>query len=236
VILDIRKVTKQYAHADGPVDALRDVDLKIPEGRFVTITGPSGSGKSTLLLSVGGVSRQTSGEMFFKGKPLHAMGDAELGAYRRNHVGFVMQNFSLVPYLTAAQNVMMPLALQAKDGATQSDRAASILRGVGLGSRANHLPRELSIGQQQRVAIARAFASEPDLILADEPTGNLDPSLSDDILTLLEGMNHERGTTIVMVTHSPEAAERGNVRVHIAEGRIVEHEDSVTAVPVAAGA
>ena len=234
MILDVRKVCKQYAHADGPVDALKDVDLESPEGRFVTITGPSGSGKSTLLLSLGGLIRPTSGEMYFQGTPLHTMGDAELGAYRRNHVGFVMQNFSLVPYLTAAQNVMMPLALQSKDRATQAERAASILEGVGLGPRANHLPRELSIGQQQRVAIARAFANEPDVILADEPTGNLDPSLSDDILTLLDAMNRERGTTIVMVTHSPEAARKGNVRVHIDGGRITEHEDSVEAEPTAA--
>jgi putative ABC transport system ATP-binding protein len=236
VILDVRKVCKRYAHADGPVEALRNVDLQIPAGRFVTITGRSGSGKSTLLLSLGGLIRPTSGEVFFKGEPLHAMSDAALGAYRRNHVGFVMQNFSLVPYLTAAQNVMMPLALQSKDRATQAARAASLLAGVGLEARANHLPRELSIGEQQRVSIARAFANQPDLILADEPTGNLDPSLSDDILSLLAGMNRERGTTIVMVTHSPQAAERGNVRVHIAEGRIVEHEDARVEEHVVAGA
>ena len=236
MILDVRGVGKQYEHADGPVDALLDVDLEIPEGRFVTITGPSGSGKSTLLLSLGGLIRPTKGEMYFRKTALHEMTDADLAAYRRDHVGFVMQNFSLVPYLTALQNVMMPLALQGTDRGDQEKRARSILDGVGLGARANHLPRELSIGQQQRVAIARAFANEPDLILADEPTGNLDPSLSDDILTLLGAMNRDRGTTIVMVTHSPEAAERGNVRVHIADGRIVEHADSVSAESVGASA
>jgi putative ABC transport system ATP-binding protein len=224
MILSVRDLCKQYAHADGPVDALRDVTLDIPEGRFVTITGPSGSGKSTLLLSLGGLIRPTSGEMYFRDQALHAMSDGTLAAFRREHVGFVMQNFSLVPYLTAIQNVMMPLAWQSGGQGTQRDRAAAILESVGLGARANHLPRELSIGQQQRVAIARAFANEPDLILADEPTGNLDPSLSFDILTLLDDLNRERGTTIVMVTHSPEAASRGNVRVHITDGRIAEHE------------
>ena len=234
MIIDVRKVNKQYQHADGPVDALVDVDLEIPEGRFVTITGPSGSGKSTLLLSLGGLIRPTSGEMYFHGSALHAMTDNELAAFRRDHVGFVMQNFSLVPYLTAIQNVMMPLAWSKDGKEAQRVKATGILDGVGLGPRVNHLPRELSIGQQQRVAIARAFANDPDLILADEPTGNLDPSLSEDILTLLAGMNKERGTTIVMVTHSPEAARRGNVRVHIDAGRIAEHEDSVEAEPVAA--
>jgi putative ABC transport system ATP-binding protein len=234
VILDVRKVCKQYLHADGPVDALVDVDLQIPEGRFVTITGPSGSGKSTLLLSLGGLIRPTSGEMYFHESPLHEMTDNELAAFRRQHLGFVMQNFSLVPYLTAIQNVMLPLAWSKDGNEAQRERAAGILDGVGLGPRMNHLPRELSIGQQQRVAIARAFANDPDLILADEPTGNLDPSLSDDILTLLAQMNMERGTTIVMVTHSPDAARRGNVRVHIDGGRITEHEDSLEDEPVAA--
>lgn len=236
MILDVRKICKQYLHADGPVDALRDVDLQIPEGRFVTITGPSGSGKSTLLLSLGGLIRPTSGEMYFHGKPLHTMSDGKLAAFRREHVGFVMQNFSLVPYLTAIQNVMMPLAWAKAGKNAQRAKAASVLQGVGLESRVNHLPRELSIGQQQRVAIARAFVNDPDLVFADEPTGNLDPRLSEDILTLLDRMNRERGTTVVMVTHSPEAARHGNVRVHIEDGRIAEHADAAASDPVAAGA
>jgi len=236
VILDVRKVCKRYQHTDGPVDALLDVDLEIPEGRFVTITGRSGAGKSTLLLALGGLIRPTSGEMYFREEPLHTKSDGELAAFRRRHLGFVMQNFSLVPYLTAIQNVMMPLAWRKGPRVAQRERAASILEGVGLGSRVNHLPRELSIGQQQRVAIARAFANQPDLILADEPTGNLDPSLSDDILGLLEALNREHGTTIVMVTHSPQAAARGNVRVHLEDGRIVDHRDALREEAVGAGA
>ena len=237
MVLDIKEVSKQYPHADGMVDAIKDVSLTIPEGEFVAITGPSGSGKSTLLLTLGGLIRPTSGEMYFRGDPLHTKSEGELAAFRREHVGFVMQNFALVPYLTAAQNVMIPLALQRVATAEQKERAQALLASVGLHERRNHLPRELSIGQQQRVAIARAFANEPDLILADEPTGNLDPSLSEDILGLLGTLNREKGTTIIMVTHSPEAAARGSVRVHLAEGRIAEHRNVSPAegVPVTTG-
>jgi len=228
-LLDVRNVSKVYAHADGLVDALADVSLDVPEGEFVTITGPSGSGKSTLLLTLGGLIRPTAGEMYFRGEALHTKSEGELAAFRRQHVGFVMQNFALVPYLTAVQNVMIPLALQKVGTADQKDRARSLLASVGLDERRNHLPRELSIGQQQRVAIARAFANDPDLILADEPTGNLDPSLSEDILGLLEVLNQEKGTTIIMVTHSPAAARRGTVRVHLEAGRIAEPETAALA-------
>ena len=227
MLLGIKGVSKQYPHADGVVDAIRDVTMDVPEGEFVTITGPSGSGKSTLLLTLGGLIRPTSGEMTFRGDPLHTKTEGELAAFRREHVGFVMQNFALVPYLTAVQNVMIPLALQKVPAARQQERAEALLASVGLHERRNHLPRELSIGQQQRVAIARAFANEPDLILADEPTGNLDPSLTEDILGLLEELNREKGTTIIMVTHSPDAAKRGTVRVHLEDGRVVEHRDAV---------
>ncbi|MHC5010400.1 MAG: ABC transporter ATP-binding protein [Planctomycetota bacterium] len=222
MILQIENLCKQYLHADGPVDALRDVSLEIEEGAFVTITGPSGSGKSTLLLAMGGLLRPTSGTMHFRGKPLHAMSDRSWAAFRREHLGFVMQNFSLIPYLSAIRNVMMPLALKRLGADAQRQRAQAILDSVDLGARANHLPRELSIGQQQRVAIARAFANDPDLILADEPTGNLDPSLSEDILGLLKRLNEESGKTVVMVTHSPAAARLGSVRVQLEHGRIVE--------------
>ena len=225
MILRTEHLCKQYAHADGPVDALLDVNLEVEEGAFLTVTGRSGSGKSTLLLTIGGLLRPSSGSIHFEERALHAMSEGELAAYRRQHVGFVMQNFSLVPYLSAARNVMLPLAIKGVDRRAQESRARQILDSVDLGARANHLPRQLSIGQQQRVAIARAFANDPDLILADEPTGNLDPSLSQDILTLLGQLNEERGTTIIMVTHSPEAAEMGSVRVQLADGRIVERKE-----------
>ena len=233
MIIEVRRACKRYEHADGPIHALKDIDLEIAEGHFVAITGRSGAGKSTLLLALGGLIRPTSGEMYFRGEALHAKTDNELAAFRRRHLGFVMQNFSLVPYLTAIQNVMLPLAWHKASNEVRAQRAAAMLDGVDLGGRFNHLPRQLSIGQQQRVAIARAFVNQPDVILADEPTGNLDPSLSDDILSLLETLNRERGTTIVMVTHSPEAAARGNVRVHLADGQIVEQRDQVPREPIA---
>ncbi|MFV1957884.1 MAG: ABC transporter ATP-binding protein [Planctomycetota bacterium] len=228
-ILQVEKLGKQYLHADGPVDALRDVDLTIEEGIFATITGRSGAGKSTLLLALGGLIRPSSGSILFRDEALHEMKEGKLAAFRRKHVGFVMQSFNLIPYLTAAENVALPLALLHVAADEQARRASALLERVDLGPRRNHLPRELSVGQQQRVAIARAFANEPDLILADEPTGNLDPSLSEDILNLLDRLNREKGTTIVMVTHSPQAAARGRMRVHLEAGRVDRIEDTSNA-------
>lgn len=220
MLLRVRKLCKRYTIRGASVDALKNIDLDIEEGRFLTVTGPSGSGKSTLLLALGGLLGVTSGEVYFRDKPLHALRQGELAAFRSGHVGFVMQNFSLVPYLSAERNVMIPLALGGADRSTQRERAREQLARVGLADRARHLPRELSVGQQQRVAIARALANAPELILADEPTGNLDPDLATQTLDLLERLNQEHGLTIVMVTHSPEAAARGTQRVHLVEGQI----------------
>ncbi len=235
MLLQIDDLCKRYAHADGPVDALKDVSLGVDEGAFVTVTGASGSGKTTLLLAVGGLLKPTSGRIFFRDRPLHDLADGALAAFRREHVGFVMQNFSLIPYLTALRNVMVPLGLLGIRRSEQEERAAGILEEVGLGSRKNHLPRELSAGQQQRVAIARAMANRPALVLADEPTGNLDPGLSRDVLGLLDTVNRQKRVTIVMVTHSPEAASHGNVRVRLDQGRLLDVERSVGAAPALAG-
>jgi putative ABC transport system ATP-binding protein len=234
VLLRTESLSKRYLHEDGPVDALRDVSLDVAEGAFVTITGPSGSGKTTLLLALGGLLRPSSGRILFRDRTLHDLRDDALAAFRREHAGFVMQNFSLIPYLTALRNVMVPLGLLGVPRREQEARAAALLDEVGLAARRNHLPRELSAGQQQRVAIARAIANRPALVLADEPTGNLDPGLSRDILDLLGAVNRERGTAVVMVTHSPEAAARGDVRVRLADGRLVETARPAAEAPAAA--
>ncbi len=221
MLLRANDLGKRYDHRGEPVDALAQVDLQLEEGAFLTVTGPSGSGKSTLLFALGGLLRPTAGEIWFRDLPIHAMAPSALAAYRREHIGFVMQDFSLVPYLTAERNVMIPLALRGLDRGEQRKRACELLGRVGLEGRGTHLPRELSIGQKQRVAIARALANDPALILADEPTGNLDPALTTTILDLLARLQAERGAAMVMVTHSPEAAARGTQRLHLEAGRIV---------------
>ncbi len=218
-VLEARGLSKQYRRGDVAVDALRGVDLVVPEGAFVTVTGPSGSGKTTLLLTLAGLLKPSAGTVRFRGAALDGQSDALWARFRRRHLGFVMQSFSLVPYLSARENVMLPLALLGRARREQYERAEALLARVGLEHRALHLPRELSAGQQQRVAIARALANAPALLLADEPTGNLDPALAGEVLELLAGVNAESGTAILMVTHSPQAAAAGTHRVHLDEGR-----------------
>ena len=222
MLLQVKKISKKYQHTDGQVDALKDVSFNIAKGEFAVITGPSGSGKSTLLYAIGGLIRPTSGDILFKNRTIYESSNKGLADFRRLYVGFVMQNFSLIPYLSALKNVMIPLALQKMKKEDQIEHANDILQSVGLKDRTNHLPRELSAGQQQRVAIARAMVNNPSLLLADEPTGNLDPHLSLEILELLKSFNVEKGVNVIMVTHSPEAADFGNVRIHLNEGKFVQ--------------
>lgn len=222
MLIKVDKLSKQYLHPDGAVNALKDIAIQIEEGMFVTITGPSGSGKSTLLCVLGGLIRASSGYIRFRDQALHNMSDNDLADFRLKHIGFVMQNFSLIPYLSALRNVMIPLSFHRMDKNTQRKCAIDLLNKVGLGGRLNHLPRELSAGQQQRVAIARALVNNPSLILADEPTGNLDPSLAQEILELLKSLNVEKGITVIMATHSPKAANFGMMRIHLNEGRYVK--------------
>ncbi len=223
MLLTTQGLGKCYSRGDVSVDALKNVCLTIEEQAFVTVTGPSGSGKSTLLLTLAGLLRPSTGEIHFRSEPLHTLSDADWSTFRRTNLGFVMQNFSLVPYLSALDNVALPMALAGNSKALQHERAHALLERVDLGPRAAHLPRELSAGQQQRVAIARALANKPALVLADEPTGNLDPALANDVLALLQDLNRESGTAILMVTHSPMAAEAGTSRIHIEQGQVVEH-------------
>ncbi len=219
-IIETKNLSKKYEHKDGVVDALKNISLSIEKGNFVTITGPSGSGKTTLLLTLAGLIRPTSGSFSFLDKELTHVADSKLAYFRRKNVGFVMQSFALIPYLTAIQNVMLPLSLNKVDKTKQKAIAGAALENVNLGNRKNHLPRELSAGQQQRVAIARALVNNPSVIFADEPTGNLDPDLSVEILELLKNINRQKNITVVMVTHSPVAANYGNVRVHLNNGQI----------------
>jgi putative ABC transport system ATP-binding protein len=220
MIIQTEKLTKRYAHKNGEVYALKDITLSIDKGSFATITGPSGAGKTTLLLALGGLIRPSSGKILFGSTPLHDASDNKLASFRLNNIGFVMQNFALIPYLTAAENIMTPLSLQGKPKDIQRQAAVSLLDEVGLSDRADHLPRELSSGQQQRVAIARALVNNPSVLLADEPTGNLDPSLSEEILNLLARLNREKGITVILVTHSQLAESFGTKKIRIINGSI----------------
>jgi putative ABC transport system ATP-binding protein len=222
MLLETRGLAKDYRRGAVVVRALDGVSLEVAEGSFTTITGPSGSGKTTLLLLLAGLLTPTAGRIAFRGTSLEGLSDARWAEFRRRNLGFVMQNFSLVPYLTARENVALPLTLSKSGAAEQRKRADELLERVGLAERAAHLPRELSAGQQQRVAIARALAGSPALLLADEPTGNLDPALARDVIGLLSSLHREHGLSILMVTHSPEAAAAGTVRVHLEAGRVAE--------------
>jgi putative ABC transport system ATP-binding protein len=220
--LQIQNLTKQYCHRNGTViDALSDVTVNIEKGQFVTITGASGSGKSTLLFMLGGLLRPTSGSIYFNGQTIHNASDNVLSDFRKNNIGYVMQSFSLVPYLTAEENVMVAVSLLEKNKHKQKERTRELLAMVGLSDRMHHYPKELSSGQQQRVAIARALANSPSVILADEPTGNLDPSLASEILSLLKELNEKNDITIIMVTHSPEAAQYGTTKIHLKDGCLI---------------
>jgi len=215
-------VTKTYRHRGQEIRALDDVSFQIPAGAFVTVTGGSGSGKTTLLLTLGGLIHPSSGTVSVKGDDLYRADGNCLAHYRNRTVGFVLQTFHLVPYLTAMENVMVPMLLSEKDGRKREEKAVALLDKMELSDRRDFRPNELSVGQQQRVAIARALANDPEVILADEPTGNLDPALASEILKIMESLNTSDGRTIIMVTHSPAAAQFGSRRFHLTQGRLQE--------------
>ena len=220
-MLRMEKVTKSYAHRRGGVVALDGVDLEIKGGDFVSLVGPSGSGKSTLLLMLGGMLSPTSGEVFLNGQSIYAQDADGRARLRRANIGFVFQTFNLAPYLTALENVQVPLYLAGVGPAAQRQRAAALLNRVGLAERIDHKPAELSVGQQQRVALARMLANDPSIILADEPTGNLDPDTADQVIGFFEQL-HQEGRTIVMVTHDPRAAARAQRTLRIENGKVQE--------------
>jgi putative ABC transport system ATP-binding protein len=220
-IIETRALTKEFLKNHFHVTALKDVDLSIEKGAFVALMGPSGSGKSTLLHLLAALDTPTSGEVQVLGMNPHRLREQEVARWRNAHVGFVFQSFNLIPVLTALGNVELPLRLSSLSPAQRRDHAELALRVVGLEGRLHHLPSELSGGQQQRVAIARAFVTDPDLILADEPTGNLDAVSADEILTLLAQLSGKFGKTIVMVTHDPHAARFADSVYRLEKGNLL---------------
>ncbi|MCC6672749.1 MAG: ABC transporter ATP-binding protein [Planctomycetes bacterium] len=219
-MIELQQVNRVFEVGDQRVHALKDVDLRIGPGEYVSVMGPSGSGTSTLLNVIGLLDRPSSGRYLLEGQDTTLLGEAELARARRAKVGFVFQFFHLVPRLTALENVALPLALAGVPVAERHARAATALGAMGLTPRAHHRPDQLSGGQRQRVAIARATILRPAVILADEPTGNLDRHSSHEIVAVLEGLHHE-GIALIVVTHDPELGARAHRRIQMDDGRIV---------------
>ena len=221
-VLAARDLTRRYGEADATVHALRGVSIGIPEGQFAAVMGPSGSGKSTLMHILAGLDSPTSGQVWVGGKEITNMDDDELTLLRRRSIGFIFQFFNLLPMLTAQQNVVLPLSIAGED--VDAEWVEEVMEKVGLGDRRSHRPSELSGGQQQRVAIARALVSRPTILFADEPTGNLDSTMSEEILHALRDSVDSYGQTTMMVTHEASAAAIADRIVFLADGEAVEDE------------
>jgi putative ABC transport system ATP-binding protein len=219
-IIELKGVTKTFVRGKEPLTVLDGLTLDVHEGAFEALMGPSGSGKSTLLNLIAGLDRPTSGMAKVAGNDLSTMSDGDLARFRSRHIGFIFQAYNLMPVLTALENVELPLLLTKLSSADRRKRAQTALRAVGLEDRMGHYPRQLSGGQEQRVAIARAIVNDPTIIVADEPTGDLDRKSADDILTLLTKLNEEFKKTILMVTHDPAAAERATATRHLNKGKL----------------
>jgi len=217
-IVRLRSVAKTYWRGKEPVKVLENLDLDVPDGAFEALMGPSGSGKTTLLNLMAGLDRPSQGSIQVAGHDLTKLSDAALAKFRSRNIGFIFQQYNLMPVLTALQNVELPLLLVKMSGKERLERATHALSIVGLADRVRHYPRQLSGGQEQRVAIARALVSDPTLLLSDEPTGDLDRKSAEEILSLLERLNTEFRKTIVMVTHDPHAAERAQRQLHLEKG------------------
>ena len=220
--LVVEDVRKSFRQGDRPVMALDGVSLEVPPGRFVAIMGASGSGKSTLLHLMAGLAAADSGKVLVNGTDLGTLGDYKLTLFRRRHIGLVFQSFNLIPTLTAEENVLLPLMLDGTDGAAGHATAAGLLDKLGLGHRLGHRPDAMSGGEQQRVAIGRALVTDPAVILADEPTGNLDTANSTAVCELLRDLSAQQGKTIVMVTHEPDVAAYAQEVVVLRDGKVVE--------------
>ena len=217
----VQDIGRRYRSGEGWVDAVRGVSLEVPRGAFVGVVGPSGSGKSTLLSLIGGLDRATTGAVHVDGQDLARLSSRDLAHFRQRTVGFIFQSFRLLPHLTAVENVALPRVLAGAGTMDSTRRAEILLSRVGLAERIAHRPSRLSAGEQQRVAIARALANEPQLLLADEPTGNLDSDSAAAFLDLLDAIRVERSLTVVMATHDPNVARRTDHLVHLRSGRIM---------------
>lgn len=221
MLIEAKNLTKVYGRGENQVAALREVDLEIAPGDFISIMGPSGSGKSTLLHLLSGLDRPTSGSLSYDGQDIYGLRDKELSAFRRRRIGFIFQQFNLLPVLTARENILMPLLLDRRN--MSGEYLEQLAQLLGIEERLTHLPHELSGGQQQRVAIARAIAARPSLFLADEPTGNLDSVTGREIMEIFKELNGE-GKTIVLITHDDEVAGQAGRRIRILDGQVSKEE------------
>lgn len=222
VLFDLKGIDKHYQRGKESLSIFNSLDISINKGDFISIMGPSGSGKTTLLNMLGGVDRPTQGQILFAGQDIAKLSESRLSKWRADHVGFIFQFYNLMPMLSAERNVELPLLLKKLNSSQRKKHVSAALQLVGLGERAKHLPKELSGGQQQRVAIARAIVTDPDILLCDEPTGDLDRNTATQILELLRSLNEDQGKTIIMVTHDPEAARYAKKQLHLDKGEF-EH-------------
>ncbi len=229
-IVQIRDLTKVYGHGEIEVRALDHVSLDIAAGEFLALMGPSGSGKSTLLHIIAGIDRPTGGQCIVQGTNVAELSETDLADWRNAHVGFVFQTFNLIPVLTAFENVELPLLLTTLTASERRSHVEAALELVGLADRMTHLPRQLSGGQEQRVAIARALVMDPTLLVADEPTGNLDAHAAADVLSLLQRLNQEAGKTVILVTHDPKAASYARRTAHLETGELLNRSGQHSAV------
>ena len=229
-VIDIQGITKTYVNGKLSVPVLHGIDLQVNKGEFVSIMGPSGSGKSTFMNILGCLDRPTTGSYRLNGDEVATLSDDELAFVRNKQIGFVFQSFNLLTKLTAVENVALPMIYAGMDKKTRNDRAAALLESVGLGDRMDHLPSELSGGQRQRVAIARALANNPAIIMADEPTGNLDSKSTIDVMNIFRGL-YDEGRTIILVTHEPEIATYASRNVVLRDGLIVEDSQNLNMTP-----
>jgi putative ABC transport system ATP-binding protein len=217
-MVNVQQVVKVYHRESLEIPVLNGIDIRVPEGDFVALMGPSGSGKTTLLNLIAGIDRPTSGKVLVAGTDVTQLSESALAAWRSRNVGFIFQFYNLIPVLSALENVELPLLLTHLPKAERRERALTALKVVGLADRAHHYPRQLSGGQEQRVAIARAIVADPKVLVADEPTGDLDAKSAHEILDLMQSLNKDFKKTIVMVTHDPRAAERAHVQHHLEKG------------------